>query len=253
MAQKIKKKTVKDLTEDFIVMKNKFNQFEKLFALLSQKVEKYEKQDKENSLEDENIEKRPKEYLCKRCDSVFSDNKKLKVHTKEEHGKEIKCNICDEKFDQTFKLENHLKEHEVETFKCDECGKTFYLKWRLAKHKTIHETINVRFCHYFNNDKLCPFEEIGCMFLHAKSELCRFKKSCKNDLCQFRHEVIDKSMSDRNAEQANNEENLRTNKSTLAANNSDNSSNDFEAEKISNGLITDKECFDVNVDYTGFN
>ena len=181
MAQKGKKKTIKDLTEEFEVLENKFNQFEKMFANLSKKVEKYEKQDKENSLEDENIAKRTKEYHCKRCDLVFSDNKKLKVHIKEQHRKEIKCSICDEKFDQTFKLENHLKEHEVETLDCDECGKTFYLKWRLVKHKTIHQTTNVRFCHYFNNDKLCPFEEIGCMFLHAKSEFCRFKKLCKND------------------------------------------------------------------------
>ena len=48
-------------------------------------------------------------------------------------------------------------------------------------------------------------------------------------------------MSDHNAEQANNEENLRTNKSTLVANNSGNSSNDLEAGKISNGINTNKE------------
>ena len=53
------------------------------------------------------------------------------------------------------------------------------------------------------------------MFLHAKSEFCKFKKSCKNDLCQFRHEVIEKAMSDHNAEQV--------------VNNSDNSTNDIEA------------------------
>ena len=125
----------------------------------------------------------------------------------------------------------------METSKCDKCDKTFYLKWRLAKHKSIHQTKNVRFCHYFNNEKLCPFEEIGCMFLHAKSEICRFKKSCKNDLCQFRHDAIY-----HNVEQANNEENLRTNKSTLNVDNSDNSNNDLGAQKISNGLV------DENVD-----
>ena len=80
MAQKHKKKTVKHLTEDFIIMENKLNQFEKLFTLLSEKVEKIEKHDKEDSLEDERDEIRPKEYLCKICDSAFSDNKKLKVH-----------------------------------------------------------------------------------------------------------------------------------------------------------------------------
>ena len=76
MAQKVKKKTVKDLTEDIIVMENKFNQFEELFTLLSQRVDKFEKQDKEDSLEDENTKTRTKEYLCKICDSAFSENKK---------------------------------------------------------------------------------------------------------------------------------------------------------------------------------
>ena len=145
-------------------------------------------------------------------------------------------------FDPTFKLENHLKEQEVESFKCDECEKTFYLKWRIAKHKTIHDKINVKFCHYFNNNKLCPFEEIGCMFLHAKSKLCRFKQSCKNDLCQFQHahEVVDKAMSDHSADQTDNEENPRTNKAITAAKDTNDSSNNLEAEKISNERNVDE-------------
>jgi hypothetical protein len=169
-------------------------------------------------------------------------NNKLKVHIKENHPKEIKCNMCDEKFDQTFKLENHLKKHEVETFNCEKCEKTFYLKWRLEKHKTIHENINIKFCHYFNNSKLCPFEEIGCMFLHAKSQLCRFKQSCKNDLCQFQHahDVIGKTMSGHSADQTDDAENSRTDKTTTVANDTNDSSNDLEAVKISNGRNVDE-------------
>ena len=26
-------------------------------------------------------------------------------------------------------------------------------------------------CHYFNNDKMCPFEELGCKFLHRDSKI----------------------------------------------------------------------------------
>ena len=47
--------------------------------------------------------------------------------------------------------------------------------------------LNVKCCHYFNNEKLCPFEEIGCMFRHAESKNCRFKQLCKIKLCQFQH------------------------------------------------------------------
>ena len=42
-------------------------------------------------------------------------------------------------------------------------------------------------CHYFNNEKHCPYENIGCMFLHQDSENCYFGIRCKNKLCQFKH------------------------------------------------------------------
>ena len=47
--------------------------------------------------------------------------------------------------------------------------------------------LNVTFCHYFNNHKPCPYDEIGCMYSHEQSEACRFQKLCKNKLCQFQH------------------------------------------------------------------
>ena len=117
---------------------------------------------------------------------------------KEKHKKFIKCRKCDETFDETFQLENHMKEHEVQTFKCEVCEKSFYIKWRLEKHKTMHQQSDVKFCHYFNNEKLCPFEEIGCMFRHAKAEPCKFKNSCKSYLCQFQHpqEVNDDTLNE---------------------------------------------------------
>jgi hypothetical protein len=33
---------------------------------------------------------------------------------------------------------------------------------------------SVNNCHYFNNDKKCPFEELGCKFLHSVSQICKF-------------------------------------------------------------------------------
>ena len=45
------------------------------------------------------------------------------------------------------------------------------------------------YCHYFNNKKTCPFEEVGCMYKHAKSGNCWFKDLCKNKLCQYAHDV----------------------------------------------------------------
>ena len=51
----------------------------------------------------------------------------------------------------------------------------------------IH-TGKVKYCHYYNNGKACPYEEIGCKFLHMESQMCPFKP-CKNSMCQFKHEI----------------------------------------------------------------
>ena len=72
-------------------------------------------------------------------------------------------------------------------FKCNICKKGFVLKWRLQKHMKIHNNKNCQPCHYFNNGKMCPFEELGCKFLHINSKLCRFGQECDNKMCPFRH------------------------------------------------------------------
>ena len=45
------------------------------------------------------------------------------------------------------------------------------------------------FCHYFNNNKQCPYEGKvgGCRFRHEKSIPCRDKDQCSRRLCQFIH------------------------------------------------------------------
>ena len=51
----------------------------------------------------------------------------------------------------------------------------------------MHKVTQKIKCHYFNNALLCPFEELGCMFLHEKSELCKNADLCMKKLCQFSH------------------------------------------------------------------
>ena len=58
--------------------------------------------------------------------------------------------------DANFELENHLKAHkEGENIEYNTCGKAFVLKCGLTKHMSGHETD--RFCHYYNNQKCCPY------------------------------------------------------------------------------------------------
>ena len=87
MAQKSKKKTVKELNDDFIAFEEKFKSMEMLINHLNKKVALLESKKEEhpqtlmNSL-GENNEKEVKEYVCKICDSKFSNYKTLKVHMK---------------------------------------------------------------------------------------------------------------------------------------------------------------------------
>ena len=88
-------------------------------------------------------------------------------------------------------LELHIKnQHEkVKDYECDLCDKRFVLKWRMLKHQESHRDPGKKKCHYFNNRKTCPFDEIGCMFAHETSEMCRFDKICNNKLCPFQHTI----------------------------------------------------------------
>ena len=97
--------------------------------------------------------------------------------------------MCDEKFQRNCDLELHIKAlHKVpKSFECSKCDKTFVLSWRLKKHQEIHTSNVTRFCHYYNNNKECPFEELGCMFLHQHSEMCKYDQACSKPLCSYKH------------------------------------------------------------------
>ena len=64
-----------------------------------------------------------------------------------------------------------------------------------------HADGSTKCCHYFNNGKTCPYENIGCMFLHQHSERCYFGDRCKNKLCQFKHREIIENENDRDNEE----------------------------------------------------
>ena len=127
-------------------------------------------------------------YKCKKCEANFPCKKKLKDHVQKNHFSENKCNECGESFKEHWKFEQHLKEHGMKKeFECGECKKTFYTRWRREKHLEIHGTQMEKFCHYFNNGKVCPYEEFGCKFKYEESDECSFQERCLKRLCQYRH------------------------------------------------------------------
>ena len=172
---------VNELSKRLITSENKSNFLEQKVKELSRRLE--EKQSEKDPIEDER-----QDLNCFKCPKSFKTRKLLRTHIKETHSKLYNCEDCESTFDEKCKLERHLKSHEkIKDKKCNLCEKTFYLEWRLKKHKSIHENKSLKKCHYFNNDKLCPFEDIGCMFLHVQSSRCFFSGICTRKLCPYSH------------------------------------------------------------------
>ena len=97
----------------------------------------------------------------------------MKKHVSSEHVTAIKCKSCERIFPTKYKLEVHIKhEHSTtEKYHCDFCDKTFVLKWRMLMHMKNHSNKVTKKCHYYNNNLMCPFEVMGCMFIH-EGHLC---------------------------------------------------------------------------------
>ena len=147
-------------------------------------------------------------FNCKECGDSFESKSRLNKHVKEKHQKTIECNTCSFTCISNIDLEDHMKTHEQpKLFQYDICEKEFYLKWRLTKHREGHEQKR-RYCHYFNNTQMCPYEENGCMFSHETSPVCSFSTKCTRKLCQFRHPSKSTDQPDKNSDgELNDDEN----------------------------------------------
>ena len=53
------------------------------------------------------------------------------------------------------------------------------------RKQAVHEDVTL-YCHYFNNDKDCPYDDV-CIFLHEDSEECKFGNMCERTLCMYKH------------------------------------------------------------------
>ena len=84
------------------------------------------------------------------------------------HHPFVQCNMCENRFESVSALEKHIKRHHVghKTYDCESCTKRFVTKWRLKKHLRMHAQENVQICTYFKNKEFCPFDDLGCKFLH---------------------------------------------------------------------------------------
>ena len=192
-APKAKVKTTKELTDEVNNLKNEnkipAEKVKELDEIVKDVVKRLTHPDEQlNRLQE--VQNVTIAFKCNNCDQTLHSKKELKEHRKDHHKQEIKCKYCDEIFTENWEMEIHMKNHvEAKKFKCDKCSKEFHLEWRLKKHLQIHLNKDGRKCHYFNNFKTCPFEVIGCQFLHEASEKCYYLSKCSNKLCQFQHNL----------------------------------------------------------------
>ena len=197
LSERIKKLEEKD-TKICSETRSKVEEIDDIIKGYDDKIEKLDKvlkaQSKQNPPQEasqEVTDKSPKTgFKCEKCDKSLNSKKELKMHQQLIHPKRIKCQECEQSFVSSIEYEVHMKSNhkEHEQYLCDDCEKTVVVKWRLNKHKTIHSNREIKKCHFFNNKKLCPFEEMGCMYLHVMSPQCFFQENCQNTLCQFQHD-----------------------------------------------------------------
>ena len=142
---------LRNIKEELSVAKNELKSVKKEMSDLKDEYSK-----KEQGIQEIN-------WSCKSCESSFNSKKLLKKHMQTEHTKTIYCRFCPETFEKNCELEIHMKtKHEQkEKFECDQCGKHFVLKWRLRCHQEIHAFQPLKKCHYYNNGKICPYEDLG--------------------------------------------------------------------------------------------
>ena len=87
-----------------------------------------------------------------------------------------------------MEIECPYKNHKK--YSCDQCDKTFKYEDTKEKHiKISHENLKI-YCHYYNNEKECPFDD-DCVYLHEDSVDCKYGDLCERDMCMFKHESCD--------------------------------------------------------------
>ena len=156
----------------------KVDNLEKRVNVLDKKVKRVEIDSKKDT----------ESLACDRCEKSFRNDSHLKKHKEKEHAISkskyiIKCEYCSEVFDQTWLLEVHLSKHAEKCFKCEECEQAFHLEWRLNKHKEGHNDPNRKFCHFFNNSSVCPYQYAGCL-LQSVGICLHVTENCANSNIQ---------------------------------------------------------------------
>ena len=125
------------------------------------------------------------ELKCNKCVRTSENSTNVKKHPDQHIPLMYNCDKCRKEFDEEWKLNSHLKVCKVN--KCDQCDKSFkYIEIKKKHVQISHENFKI-YCHFFNNEKTCPYDA-ECVFLHEDSPKCKYGDSCERMYCMFKHE-----------------------------------------------------------------
>ena len=130
MTEEKKRVTIKSLTEELNVLKEKVKKvdiLEKQMKEMKDIIELLLKDRKEENVINTKVQPDSLfKFNCSVCTRGFVTKYALNKHIKEEHRQKLRCGICDETFDMNCELEAHMEEHaKQKEHECDQCGKLF--------------------------------------------------------------------------------------------------------------------------------
>jgi len=189
-----------------LVFVNLNTEFVELKSKIDIIIKKYE--DLEDELENQSKSK----FKCSSCSKKFEELTDLQNHKKEEGTCQanFKCEECGKTFRSENQLDIHKKKHI--RFECEDCECEYRYEGLLEKHnQAVHRNVKI-FCHYFNNDKDCPFDD-QCIFAHDEAPACKFGGGCERILCMFQHEDDEESEDEDNNQDEDNDDEEDVNES----------------------------------------
>ena len=167
-------KTKKELQAENVLLKEQLADMKTKFSDLSEKYKNMQQNKEIPSLK------------CHKCSKIFQCSEDFKKHMIKHRNKSdtFNCDLCELEFNEEWKMLAHKKNHI--NFKCEKCDKNFHFQVLKEKHMNISHGNKLIYCHYFNNNKNCPYEE-NCMYIHDDSEICKYDSKCARNLCMYKH------------------------------------------------------------------
>ena len=188
------------------IFSNLNDEFQNLRIKIGNSMKKYS--DLEKQLQNDTSTK----FKCNKCDETFQNIDKFQKHKESTTCDAVPypyhCKKCDLLFTSEKQLTTHQEKHG--NFACEKCDKIFSFEGVLEKHITaVHGEMKI-FCHYYNNNKECPFKS-ECIFSHSQSKECVYGNECERFYCMFRHENhfhdTEENTEEDNEEETENDEN----------------------------------------------